>query len=112
MNPATKLFLAAVFVVLFTSAVFSQSLAKPTLASNGGHSVISYTLTSTFLFDPTDSIKKRDKCDTSDLYDSKKKCAPVPEGGSALMYLLPAGLACLGAIALRSRRKMGAREPV
>lgn len=31
-------------------------------------------------------------------------CTSVPEGGTALMYVLLAGLGCLGAIAFRSRR--------
>jgi hypothetical protein len=39
-------------------------------------------------------------------------CAPVPvpEGGTALMYLLLAGLCCVGAMILRSRRPAGVRE--
>ncbi|MFZ0136557.1 MAG: hypothetical protein WAK89_05840 [Candidatus Sulfotelmatobacter sp.] len=38
--------------------------------------------------------------------DSKaEKCAAVPEGGTPLMYLLLAGLSCLGAMVLRSRRQ-------
>ena len=36
-------------------------------------------------------------------------CVAVPEGGTTLMYLLFAGLACFGAAALRSRRKVAAR---
>ncbi len=35
---------------------------------------------------------------------------PMPEGGTSWMYLLPAGLCCLGAIILRSHRKAGVRE--
>jgi hypothetical protein len=34
-------------------------------------------------------------------------CTAVPEGGTALMYLSIAGLCCLGAMALRSRRVHG-----
>jgi len=37
-------------------------------------------------------------------------CTPVPEGGTALTYLLFAGLCCMGAIILRSQRKASARE--
>ncbi len=33
------------------------------------------------------------------------KCAAMPEGGTPLMYLLMAGLSCLGAMVLRSRRQ-------
>ena len=38
--------------------------------------------------------------------------APVamPEGGTSWMYLLLAGLCCLGAIILRTHRKAGVRE--
>jgi hypothetical protein len=38
------------------------------------------------------------------------RCAPVPEGGPALMYVLLAGLCCSGAMVLRSRRPAGMRE--
>lgn len=37
-------------------------------------------------------------------------CTPVPEGGTALMYLSLAGLCCLGAMVLRSRRQASVRE--
>ena len=37
-------------------------------------------------------------------------CTTVPEGGTTLMYVLLAGVGCLGAIALRSRRKAATRE--
>jgi hypothetical protein len=36
-------------------------------------------------------------------------CVAVPEGGTTLMYLLLAGLACFGAVALRSRRQVEVR---
>jgi hypothetical protein len=42
--------------------------------------------------------------------DGGNKCAAVPEGGTSLMYLLLAGLACLGGIVLRSRRQMSLRH--
>lgn len=34
----------------------------------------------------------------------------VPEGGTSLMYLLLAGLSCVGAMVLRYRRQAGVRE--
>lgn len=34
------------------------------------------------------------------------KCAAVPEGGTPLMYLLLAGLSCLGAMVLRRQTSM------
>src|SRR5580698_2546521 len=36
--------------------------------------------------------------------DRKKRRAPAPEGGSAALYLLTAGLACCGALYLSSRK--------
>ncbi len=114
MNSATKFSLRLALVAFFACATFGQGLAKPTLANSSGHSVISYTMTSTFLLKPRDIDTDRagKKCDSNDLYDSKKKCAAMPEGGHALMYILLASLTCFGAIALGSRRKTGARGPV
>jgi hypothetical protein len=37
-------------------------------------------------------------------------CTSVPEGGTALMYLSLAGLSCMGAMALRSRRRASVGE--
>jgi hypothetical protein len=42
---------------------------------------------------------KKDGCDARE----SAKCRQVPEGGSAATYLLGAGIACLGAMFLRSR---------
>lgn len=39
-----------------------------------------------------------------------EKCATVPEGGTPLMYLLLAGLSCVGAMVLRSRRQASMPE--
>jgi hypothetical protein len=39
-----------------------------------------------------------------------EKCAAVPEGGTPLMYLLLAGLACFGGMVLRSRRQASMPE--
>jgi hypothetical protein len=39
------------------------------------------------------------KCDDR----REKKCRQVPEGGSAVVYLLGAGITCLGAMVVRSR---------
>ena len=43
--------------------------------------------------------KERDRCD--DRRD--RRCQQVPEGGSAAIYLLGAGITCLGAMVVRSR---------
>ncbi len=40
----------------------------------------------------------RDRCQ-----DGRRNCRPVPEGGAAAIYLLGAGLTCLGAMLVRSR---------
>jgi hypothetical protein len=39
-----------------------------------------------------------------------EKCGTVPEGGTPLMYLLLAGLSCVGAMVLRSRRQASMPE--
>jgi hypothetical protein len=41
----------------------------------------------------------RDECD----WKHNKRCRHVPEGGSAAIYLLGAGLTCFGAMFLRSK---------
>jgi hypothetical protein len=43
--------------------------------------------------------KDKNKCD--DRRD--RRCQQVPEGGSAAIYLLGAGITCLGAMVIRSR---------
>lgn len=40
------------------------------------------------------------RCD----YGHVRDCRQVPEGGSALVYLLGAGLTCAGAMIIRSKR--------
>jgi len=39
------------------------------------------------------------------------KCAAAPEGGTSLLYLLLAGLSCLGGMVLRSQRQVSMRRP-
>lgn len=41
-------------------------------------------------------------CDARGLRE--RKCMQVPEGGSALVYLLGAGVTCIAAMLIRSRR--------
>jgi hypothetical protein len=50
---------------------------------------------------PTAFAKPKDdkKCDPR----RDRRCQQVPEGGSAAIYLLGAGITCLGAIVVRSR---------
>jgi hypothetical protein len=42
---------------------------------------------------------KEDKCDQR----RDRRCEQVPEGGSAAIYLVGAGITCLGAMVIRSR---------
>jgi hypothetical protein len=51
---------------------------------------------------PKDKDKDRDKDRCDDRRD--RKCQQVPEGGSAIVYLLGAGAVCAGAIVVRSRK--------
>jgi hypothetical protein len=48
----------------------------------------------------------RDKCDPHDRGQDKHCQQQVPEGGSAAIYLLGAGLTCFGAMYLRSKTAM------
>jgi hypothetical protein len=110
MNSLAKFSLWMVLVTLFTlfcfaPGAFAQGRTNPLLPSHV-RTVTSYTFTSTFLFDPIDREQNnKNKCDPH----GRNKCAAVPEGGSALMYLLLASFTCLGAMVLRSRRRQSAR---
>jgi hypothetical protein len=110
MNSLAKFSLWLVLATLFCFApgAFAQGRTNPLLASHV-RSVTSYAFTSTFIFDPFDKGGDRNhKCDPH----GPHKCAAVPEGGSALMYLLLASLTCFGAMVLRSRRQVRAKGSV
>jgi hypothetical protein len=100
------LVLVTLFCCCFAPGAFAQGRTNPVLASHI-RTVTSYTFTSTFLFEPIDrgQNNNNNKCDPH----GRNRCAAVPEGGSALMYLLLASFACLGAMVLRSRRRQSAR---
>jgi len=106
MNSLAKFSLWLVLATLFCFApgAFAQGRTNPLVASHVP-TVTSYTFTSTFLFDPININKGQDnnnnKCDPH----GRNKCAAVPEGGSALIYVVLASLTCLGAMVLRSRRQ-------
>jgi len=103
MNSLAKFSLWLVLATLFCFApgAFAQGRTNPLLTSHV-RTVTSYTFTSTFLFDPIDKGENKNRnCDPH----GRNKCAAVPEGGSALMYLLLASLTCFGAMVLRSRRQ-------
>jgi hypothetical protein len=110
MNSLAKFSLWLVLATLFCFApgAFAQGRTNPLLASHV-RNVTSYSFTSTILFDPIDNGRnKKPACDPH----GPHKCAAVPEGGSALMYLLLASLTCFGAMVLRSRRQVRARGSV
>ena len=78
------------------------------------HRITSYPLPLTFLFsspgwdDPGKKDHDPHKCDPG---NDRKDCVAVPEGGSALAYLLLAGMTCACVIVLRSRRRGRATGP-
>jgi hypothetical protein len=103
MNSLTKCsqWLVLATLLCFAPGAFAQGRTNPLLASQV-RNVTSYAFTSTFLFNPIDKGEDRNhKCDPH----GRNKCAAVPEGGSALMYLLLASFTCFGAMVLRSRRQ-------
>jgi hypothetical protein len=51
------------------------------------------------LLAPASFAGPRDRCDPR----RDRRCQQVPEGGSAAIYLLGAGITCLGAMFIRSR---------
>jgi hypothetical protein len=104
MNSLTKCsqWLVLATLLCFAPGAFAQGRTNPLLASQV-RNVTSYAFTSTFIIDPID--KGEDKHHKWCESDRGKKCAAVPEGGSALMYLLLASLTCFGAMVLRSRRQ-------
>jgi hypothetical protein len=105
MNSLAKFSLWLVLATLFCLApgASAQGRTNARLASHVGN-VTGYSFTSTFMFDPLDKGENNNhKCNPHS--NGSNKCAAVPEGGSALMYLLLASLTCCGAMVLRSRRQ-------
>src|ERR1700733_11658399 len=112
MKSLAKFSLWVVLATLFCFApgAFAQGRTNPLLASHV-RNVTSYSFTSTILFDPIDKGEDNNhKCNPHS--NGRNKCAAVPEGGSALMYLLLASLTCFGAMVLRSRRQVRAKGSV
>jgi hypothetical protein len=52
--------------------------------------------------------KDKERCDDRDRREHR--CGQVPEGGSAAIYLLGAGVTCLGAMFVRARSAQVARS--
>lgn len=83
-------FVAVLALLCFVPGTFAQSrLTKPAITASMTSSV------GTFIYDPIDWGNR-----------NKKKVA-APEGGSASLYLLLAGLSCCAAMFVRSRRPTG-----
>jgi hypothetical protein len=112
MNSLTKCsqWLVLATLLCFAPGAFAQGRTNPLLASHV-RNVTSYAFTSTFLFDPIDKGEDKHKHHECDQHRGNE-CAAVPEGGSALMYLLLASLTCFGAMVLRSRRQSARRGSV
>ncbi|SRR5258708_6609791 len=98
-----KLSLLLVLFLCFAPSVLSQRSADRNLSSSGQHSALplAFFFGSPALHDLGNSGPDRGGCKSD---DRQKKCVAVPEGGSALGYLVLAGLTCACAIGLRSRR--------
>jgi hypothetical protein len=103
--------------VCFLPCAFGQSTVNlraagtvHTILSLAPSNSLAFVLTSGDDFFSNDKKhKNNDGCDSRDNYKGSK-CAAVPEGGTSLMYLLLAGLSCLGGIVLRSRRQVSMRQ--
>lgn len=104
----------AVFLC-FLPCASGQSTANLKV-KDSGHIVLNVEPSNVFAFALTkgDDFFKNDKNTKSgcDSPDDKwgGKCAAVPEGGTSPMYLLLAGLSCIGGLVLRSRRPMSLRH--
>jgi hypothetical protein len=104
-------FLCFLPFALSQSATFEASSGNTVLKSEPSN-LLAFALTSgnDFFKDNNKNNSKTNKCDSRD-YGWDNNCAKaVPEGGTALMYLLLAGLACVGGVVLRSRREVSVRQ--
>lgn len=88
----------------FAPYAFGQGTV--TAFTHTGSFVLNRTLLSSFFLHAPNSTDRHHGCDGDRRWDHN--CQPVPEGGAAWMYLVLAGLACGGAVVLRSRRQSNA----
>jgi hypothetical protein len=104
-------------VLCFLPCAFGQSTAAPRLTGSG-HAVLNVEPSSFLAFALTtgDEFFNNDKngknkngCDNRTGH-CDAVARPMPEGGASLMYLLLAGLACLGGMVFRSRRQVSMRQ--
>jgi hypothetical protein len=88
-----------------------QGSMRTTRMAQAGNSVLNYGLPSFLIVKPRVSQVIPDHgsgCSNQPqdfrAWGGSSKCKSVPEGGTTFMYLALAGLCCLGAMALGSRR--------
>jgi hypothetical protein len=101
-----------------TTATFKGTGSGNTVLNSQPSNLLAFALTSGDDFFKSDKNNNNNnnnnnqgnQCDSRE-YGLNNKCAKaVPEGGTPLMYLLLAGLACLGGMGLRSRREVSVRQ--
>jgi len=105
-------------VLFFLPSAFGLNTANSKLGSgptvrNFEPSLLAFALTSgdDFFKDNKDNKDKKDNgCNASGQKWGNNCSKALPEGGTSVMYLLLAGLACLGGMALRSRREVSIRQ--
>ncbi len=101
----------AIFAALlcFSPCALGQASIHNKATGAASH-VLRYAPASFFVFTYAPASDHHRGCGDSERWSDKGgggKCQPVPEGGSVLMYLLPAGLCCVGDIFLRFRQRAG-----
>jgi hypothetical protein len=101
----------------FLPSAFGQNTANSKVTRNGPtvrnfepSNFLAFALTSGDDFFKDNKVNKDNKCGSRDNGWDNKCAKAVPEGGSPLMYLLLAGLACLGGMVLRSRQQVSVRQ--
>jgi len=102
-------------LLCFLPCASGQSTANVQV-TNSGYTVLNVEPSNflAFALPKGDEFFNNDKnskggCDsTNDKWGGK--CAAAPEGGTSLMYLLLAGLSCLGGMVLRSQRQVSMRQ--
>jgi len=107
-------------VLFFLPSAFGLNAANSKLAGSGPtvrnfepSNFLALALTSgeDFFKDNKDSKDKKDNgCNASGQKWGNNCSKALPEGGTSVMYLLLAGLACLVGMALRSRREVSIRQ--
>jgi hypothetical protein len=107
-------------VLFFLPSAFGLNTANSKLAGSGptvrnfepsNFLAFAFTSGEDFFKDNKDNKDKKDNgCNASGQKWGNNCSKALPEGGTSVMYLLLAGLACLGGMALRSRREVSIRQ--